>query len=305
MDKRVLKAVLTAQENEITEHAIYTTLAGHTGDPHNRTVLKTIAEDEMQHYRVWKEITGRDVNPIRWRVGWYVLISRVFGLSFGLKLMERGEAAAQIVYTKLEEEFAELGPLVMDEQKHEQAILSMLEEERLEYAGAIVLGLNDALVELTGALAGLTLALQNGRMIAVIGLITGIAAAMSMGILGLPLLPGRERGKRGPGKKSRQIGAVHGSDVSSHSRFPHTALHGDPACLHRPGRHDRDRHTHNRRVYLLHQHREEPRFLESFQRDGWVVTRCGQHKLRDGLGSQDFLRCRSLIIRKESAASSA
>ena len=180
MDKRVLKAVLTAQENEITEHAIYTTLAGHTGDPHNRTVLKTIAEDEMQHYRVWKEITGRDVNPIRWRVGWYVLISRVFGLSFGLKLMERGEAAAQIVYTKLEEEFAELGPLVMDEQKHEQAILSMLEEERLEYAGAIVLGLNDALVELTGALAGLTLALQNGRMIAVIGLITGIAAAMSM-----------------------------------------------------------------------------------------------------------------------------
>lgn len=39
----------------------------------------------------------------------------------------------------------------------------MLNEESLRYAGSIVLGLNDALVELTGALAGLTLALENTR----------------------------------------------------------------------------------------------------------------------------------------------
>ena len=55
-----------------------------------------------------------------------------------------------------------------------------LDEERLRYAGSVVLGLNDALVELTGALAGLTLALQNGRLIALSGLITGIAASLSM-----------------------------------------------------------------------------------------------------------------------------
>jgi len=42
------------------------------------------------------------------------------------------------------------------------------------------LGLNDALVELTGALAGLTLALANNRLIAMTGLITGIAASFSM-----------------------------------------------------------------------------------------------------------------------------
>ncbi len=49
-----------------------------------------------------------------------------------------------------------------------------------KYLGAIVLGLNDALIELTGALAGLTFALQNARIIAIVGLITGIAASMSM-----------------------------------------------------------------------------------------------------------------------------
>ena len=44
----------------------------------------------------------------------------------------------------------------------------------------MVLGLNDALVELTGAQAGLTLALQNTKLIALSGLITGIAASLSM-----------------------------------------------------------------------------------------------------------------------------
>ena len=56
----------------------------------------------------------------------------------------------------------------------------MLEEKKLEYVGSIVLGLNDALVELTGTLAGLTFALQNTKLIAVAGLITGIAASFSM-----------------------------------------------------------------------------------------------------------------------------
>jgi VIT1/CCC1 family predicted Fe2+/Mn2+ transporter len=41
--------------------------------------------------------------------------------------------------------------------------------------------LNDALVELTGALAGFTLALRDTTLIAVAGLITGVAASLSMG----------------------------------------------------------------------------------------------------------------------------
>jgi VIT1/CCC1 family predicted Fe2+/Mn2+ transporter len=58
----------------------------------------------------------------------------------------------------------------------------MLDEERLRYVGSIVLGLNDALVELTGALAGLTFALQNTKLIALTGSITGLAAALSMAV---------------------------------------------------------------------------------------------------------------------------
>lgn len=48
------------------------------------------------------------------------------------------------------------------------------------YLGAIVLGLNDAIVELTGALAGFTMALPNNKLIILAGFTTGVAATLSM-----------------------------------------------------------------------------------------------------------------------------
>ena len=56
----------------------------------------------------------------------------------------------------------------------------MLDEERLQFVGSMVLGMNDALVELTGTLAGLTFALQDNRLVALSGLITGVSATLSM-----------------------------------------------------------------------------------------------------------------------------
>ncbi|MEJ2628744.1 MAG: VIT1/CCC1 transporter family protein, partial [bacterium] len=74
--------------------------------------------------------------------------------------------------------------IIQDEENHEASLTDMLQEERLQYIGSIVLGLNDALVELTGALAGLTLAFQNSRLIILSASVTGFAAALSMGASG-------------------------------------------------------------------------------------------------------------------------
>ncbi|MCU0856974.1 MAG: VIT1/CCC1 transporter family protein [Pontiellaceae bacterium] len=175
------KAVfLTFQRNEITEHQIYRKLAEMTKDAANREVLLRIADDELRHYGQWKTATGQDVAPNRLKVWKYVCIARIFGLTFGIKLMEAGEKAAQNKYGAYETPFEPAGQMAEDENSHEQALIGMLDEERLRYTGSIVLGLNDALVELTGALAGFTLALQNTRLIALTGAITGIAAAFSM-----------------------------------------------------------------------------------------------------------------------------
>lgn len=49
-----------------------------------------------------------------------------------------------------------------------------------QYMDAVILGLNDALVELTGALAGFSIALHNSRLIILAGITTGVAATLSM-----------------------------------------------------------------------------------------------------------------------------
>jgi len=142
--------------------------------------LKKIAGDELRHYEEWRLYTGQDVGPSRWQMWKYYLISRIFGFTFGIKLMERGEESARKNYLEIQGVIDKALSIAQDEKEHEEALVNLLDEERLKYAGSVVLGLNDALVELTGALAGLTLALQNTRLIALTGSITGVAAALSM-----------------------------------------------------------------------------------------------------------------------------
>jgi VIT1/CCC1 family predicted Fe2+/Mn2+ transporter len=71
----------------------------------------------------------------------------------------------------------------------------------------MVLGMNDALVELTGALAGYTLAMQNTKDIAMAGLITGISATLSMSASGY--LSSREDGGPSAAKSSLYTGVAY------------------------------------------------------------------------------------------------
>jgi VIT1/CCC1 family predicted Fe2+/Mn2+ transporter len=180
MDASLIEQLHTAQQNEITEYHIYSKLARVIPNRQNAAVLKEIAEDERRHHDFWKKYTQREARAKRWKIFFYYWVSRIFGITFGIKLMERGEEQAQINYTRITEEIPEAKRIVDDEHAHEQELIGMIEEERLNYMGSVVLGLNDALVELTGALAGFTFALQNTRLIALAGLITGIAASFSM-----------------------------------------------------------------------------------------------------------------------------
>ena len=172
--------MLKALRNEITEYQIYQRLAQSGRDSKNRDILGQIAADEKGHHDFLRTLTGQEVTPNRWQVWKYYWLSRIFGLTFGLKLMEKGEQAAQKLYQDLAADIPRAARIQEEEEKHERQLLDLLNEEKLRYAGSVVLGLNDALVELTGTLAGLTFALQNTRLIALAGLITGIAASFSM-----------------------------------------------------------------------------------------------------------------------------
>ncbi len=180
MDKTTYKFIIRAQKSEITEHHIYNRLAKRVKDKNNKAILEQIAKDEKRHYEFWKNYTDKEVKPSKIKIWFYVFISRLLGITFGIKLMENGEDNAQESYEKLALKYPDVRNIINDEHAHEEKLIELIDEERLKYSSSIVLGLNDALVELTGALAGLTFALRKTSLIALAGLVTGISASFSM-----------------------------------------------------------------------------------------------------------------------------
>jgi VIT1/CCC1 family predicted Fe2+/Mn2+ transporter len=179
--EEIRKKLLVFQRNELTEYYIYSLLAAKAKNEENRKLLKEIAGDELAHHDFYRGLTQESLNPQRWRVFLFYWAARIFGLTFMLKLMEMGEERAKNAYEEIYAELPEVRKIAEDEDRHEHELLNLISEEHLNYVGSVVLGLNDALVELTGTLAGLTFALQNTRLIALAGLITGVAASFSMG----------------------------------------------------------------------------------------------------------------------------
>ncbi len=168
------------QQSELTESVIYAEIAKFAKGDENKQTLLRLSKEERAHYEIWKKYTGIEMKPEKGKVFKYKMIARIFGFTFAVKLMENGEENAQDEYDQLAAEIEESIVIKQQEEEHENALLGMLDEERLQYVGSMVLGLNDALVELTGSLAGFTFAMQNTRLIALSGLILGISATFSM-----------------------------------------------------------------------------------------------------------------------------
>lgn len=175
MNKVVRRRLIRLQRMERTEMEVYRRLANREKKAENKNLLQKISIQENNHYNLLKEKTGEDVDYSKFRVYFHVITSIFLGLTFSLKLMEKTEQNAA-------QEYRDLGyeDIAEEEDEHEKELLSLLEEDALNYLSSIILGLSDALVELTGALAGLTFAFQELRVVALAGLVTGISASFSM-----------------------------------------------------------------------------------------------------------------------------
>jgi VIT1/CCC1 family predicted Fe2+/Mn2+ transporter len=208
LNDKIKKEIINIQKSEISEYFIYKKLSNSIKDANNKKILENISNEELKHYDLWKEYSKEEVKPDKLKIWKYFIISKIFGITFGLKLMEKGEENAQIKYKEISKYVPIAENIEKDENEHEKQILNLIEEEKLKYVGSMVLGLNDALVEFTGTLAGLTFALQNTSLIAMAGLIAGIAASFSMAASEY-LSTKAEEGSREPLKASIYTGIAY------------------------------------------------------------------------------------------------
>jgi VIT1/CCC1 family predicted Fe2+/Mn2+ transporter len=178
--KKDQRLLLQYQRFELTEATIYHFLARRSNHAHNRAILKALADEETSHVDMFSSVSKRVVKPHYGKVLGYQLLSVIFGVTFAVKRLERNRPMKHRRMKRLQSLIPDYDKLVEEEAIHESRVADTLIDARTDFFGSMVLGLNDALVELTGALAGLTLAFNNLRIISLSAVITGVSASFSM-----------------------------------------------------------------------------------------------------------------------------
>ncbi len=207
MDNKDSRFFLILQQHELDGAALYEKIAAKAKNDSERETLLSISKEEFAHAAVFANYAGKKLSPRKTWVNWHAFLARVLGYTFIIKFLERGEDKNVALYAQNIDRVPEIKQILADEQAHEKKLMDILDEERLHYVGDMVLGMNDALVELTGALAGYTLAMQNTGVIAMAGLITGVSATLSMAASGY--LSSREAGEKNPVTSSLYTGIAY------------------------------------------------------------------------------------------------
>lgn len=176
----------TLARGEYRDSQIYAALLARESDPVFRDTLKKMLTHEKKHFALWREFASQkefSVSPLTLRL--YLFMRRVLGLTFTLRFLEHAEHNGIELYKEarshIDGEFRPLfNEIIEDETRHEKELIKEIKEEKVEFISSIILGLNDGLIELTGALVGFSFAFSGPRTVALTGLITGIAASLSM-----------------------------------------------------------------------------------------------------------------------------
>lgn len=171
---------------EYRDYYGYKALLAVEKDPEFKAILADLVEHEKHDVEFWQPFAPDYIpKPNRLQILSWIIMRKVLGLTFIARYLERNERKAVEDYTTIQKEFDDetaekIQEIIDHESEHESRLINQIKEERVDFISNIVLGLNDGLIELTGALVGFSFALNNSSIAGASGLITGIAASLSM-----------------------------------------------------------------------------------------------------------------------------
>ena len=184
----LLDAARIGCNDEYNDYTVYKRLAEYRTErnPKLSEVLNKLADTEHRHYEFWKKFVPEFQPKVNGgRVTLILLLRIIFGVTFGVRYLEHHEANVIEFYKSV----AALIPpmdrtpfqeMLGDEEEHEKQFSEQVESSAVRYISFVVLGLADALVEITGIHAG-SLGIYNSTEIAgLAGVIAGAAASLAM-----------------------------------------------------------------------------------------------------------------------------
>jgi VIT1/CCC1 family predicted Fe2+/Mn2+ transporter len=148
--------------------------------------LSQLSATEKRHFEFWKKyVPGEKPRYSKAKLYLVLFFYRVFGITFAIRYLERHESKTIKEYKSVEslvpaEDRTEFDTVIKDEEQHERDLASGVESSSVRYISFVVLGLADALVEISGIHAG-SLGIYNVTEIAgLAGIIAGAAASLAM-----------------------------------------------------------------------------------------------------------------------------
>src|SRR6056297_2655915 len=96
--------LLSDQQDEITAYHLYHKIADFVKDEENKEIVREVAEDELKHYNQLKQITKEELKPEKFKIFMYYWTTKIFGITFGIKLLERSETQAITSYQEKTDE---------------------------------------------------------------------------------------------------------------------------------------------------------------------------------------------------------
>jgi len=174
--------------DEYNDYITYKSLAEMENDEVRRRILSNLSTKEYEHYTFWLQLSGYKPNPpSRIRIRLIMMFRRLLGLVFIARLLERHERSVIKWYRELytilpAKERETLFHIIREEEEHEKMLIGEIEETIVKYLGYIVLGLADAIIEISGVHAGFLGATSVTLLAGVAGLVVGFAASISMAV---------------------------------------------------------------------------------------------------------------------------
>jgi VIT1/CCC1 family predicted Fe2+/Mn2+ transporter len=173
--------------DEWSDYTLYERLSRTIGtqSPFN-SVLKELSATEHKHFEFWRKyVPGEEPKLTKLKLYWVLFLRRFFGLTFATRYLDRHEANVVKEYQGLaklipDSDKAAYDEMVADEKDHEKAFAMKVESSAVRYISFVVLGLADALVEISGIHAGWLGLFEKTEIAGLAGVIAGGAASLAM-----------------------------------------------------------------------------------------------------------------------------
>ena len=173
--------------DEFSDFTLYDRLSRtvNSNSPYKQ-VLMDLSATEHRHYEFWRKYAPEEKPRLaRLKLYWVLFLRRFLGLTFATRYLDRHEANVVHEYQALarmipESDKAAYEEMVADEREHEKAFAMKVESSAVQYISFVVLGLADALVEISGIHAGWLGLFEKTEIAGLAGVIAGGAASLAM-----------------------------------------------------------------------------------------------------------------------------